>query len=77
MTSRCTLIFLIVLLSSFQTDSFKDSQLKYSRVRQAYKDKENSMLNLLQNKQIDKDKLKIYLRAFKSEKQIELWGKNN
>jgi murein L,D-transpeptidase YafK len=35
------------------------------------------MLTLLQNKQIDKNNLKIYLRAFKSEKQIELWGKND
>lgn len=77
MTSRFPLIILIVFLSSFQSDSFKKSQLKYSRVRQAYKDKENSMLTLLQNKQIDRGKLKIYMRVFKSEKQIELWGKND
>ncbi len=70
------IILILIILSSFQSDSFKNSQLKYSRVRQAYKDKESSMLTLLQDKQIDKGKLKIYLRAFKNEKQIELWAKN-
>ncbi len=77
MINRLTLIIWILFLCSFQSDSFKDSQLKYSRVRQAYKDKESSMLTLLQNNKIDKKKLKIYLRAFKSEKQIELWGKGD
>ncbi|MCG8700812.1 MAG: L,D-transpeptidase family protein [Bacteroidales bacterium] len=77
MISRLVLIIFIIILSSFQSDSFKDSQLKYSRVRQAYADKEGSMLTLLQSKQIDKKKLNLYLRAFKSEKQVELWGKND
>lgn len=77
MAVRVTIPILILLLCSFQPDSFKDSQLKYSRVRQAYQDKESNMLALLQDKQIDKNELKIYLRAFKSEKQIELWGKND
>lgn len=77
MANRLTLLLLLVFLSSFQSESFKENQLKYSRVRQAYKDKESSMLALLQSKKIDKDNLKIYLRAFKSEKQIELWGKND
>lgn len=77
MISRLTLIILILLLCSFQSDSFKESQLKYSRVRQAYKDKESSILALLKDNQIDRDELKIYLRAFKNEKQIELWGKNS
>jgi murein L,D-transpeptidase YafK len=34
------------------------------------------MLTLLKNQQIDRNELKIYLRAFKNEKEIELWGKN-
>lgn len=72
----CLLIILTLFLCSFHTDLFKESQLKYSRVRQAYKEKEDRMLTLLKNNQIDRNKLKIYLRAFKKEKQIELWGKN-
>ncbi|PWJ44741.1 L,D-transpeptidase family protein [Sediminitomix flava] len=35
------------------------------------------MLTLLQNKEIETDELRIYLRAFKKEKQLELWGKNS
>lgn len=76
MRSRLTLIILLFSLCSFYSDSFKTSQLKYSRVRQAYKDKESSMLTLLRERNIDKNNLTIYLRAFKKEKQIELWGKN-
>jgi len=75
--NRFIISILIIFLCSFQSESFKDSQLKYSRVRQAYKDKEDNITALLQNKQIAKNRLKIYLRAFKSEKQIELWGKNS
>lgn len=77
MISRFTLIILMIFLSSFQSSTFKESQLKYRRVQQAYKDKKSSMLSHLQNKQMDRDSLKIYLRAFKKEKQIELWGKND
>lgn len=77
MLSRLTIPILIIFLCSFHSDSFKESQLKYPRVRQAYKDKENNMLALLQKKGIDKKELKIYLRAFKSEKKMELWGKNS
>ncbi|NMM47688.1 L,D-transpeptidase family protein [Marinigracilibium pacificum] len=77
MLRRYSLFVLIIFLTSFQSDSFKSSQLKYSRVRQAYKEKENTISALLENNQIDKNKLNIYLRAFKKEKQIELWAKNN
>lgn len=62
---------------SFSNDSFKDDQLRYSRVREAYKDKESNMLDILTSSSIDKDKLRIYIRAFKQEKVIELWAKNS
>lgn len=77
MIRRISITILIISLCSFDSDSFKDEQLKYSRVRQAYQDKEENMLALLEENRIDKNKLQIYLRAFKSEKQIELWGKND
>ena len=77
MINRLIIPILMVFLCSFRSDSFKGDQLKYSRVRQAYKDKESNMLALLQEKQIDRNELKIYLKAFKSEKLIELWGKND
>ncbi len=77
MIHKILTFLLLVFLCSFSSGSFKDGQLKYPRVRQTYKDKGESMLTLLRKKQIDRKKLQIYLRAFKREKQIELWGKNN
>ena len=77
MITKLTIPILFLILWPFQSDSFKNDQLKYSRVRQAYEDKEENMSSLLRNKGIDKRKMRIYLRAFKSEKQIELWGKND
>lgn len=73
-------IFFIVLLtlSSFnQTESFKEQQLKYSRVREAYKESESKVLQILNNNHIQNENLRIYLRAFKQDKIIELWAKNN
>lgn len=71
-------IFIILILSSFiMTDTFKDDQKRYSRVRKAYTEKESIINDLLAENSIDKSKLNIYLRAFKHEKKIELWGKNN
>ncbi|MFO7869393.1 MAG: L,D-transpeptidase family protein [Bacteroidales bacterium] len=77
MINKFTILLLLFFLSSFQSNSFKNNQLKFAKVRQAYKDKGDNMTSLLLNNQIHKNELRIYLRAFKNEKQIELWGKNN
>lgn len=66
-----------ILLLSFTADTFKEDQLKYPRVREAYKSKETIFLNLLNNKSIDRNQLELYIRAFKKEKEIEVWGKNS
>jgi len=67
---------LIVTLTSFTPGSYKDDQMRYPRVRQAYIDKEQNVKELLTNNSIETENLRIYLRAFKSEKIIELWAKN-
>ncbi|TKG97339.1 hypothetical protein EYV94_02595 [Puteibacter caeruleilacunae] len=77
MIYRGILSIIVILLCSFAADLFKDQQLRYSRVRQAYKDKGDNMLLLLKKKEIKKDQLQLYIRAFKKEKEIELWGRNN
>ena len=76
MRSWFLIMILILLLSSFSTDTFKQDQLKYSRVREAYQSKEVEMLSLLKSMNIERNELQIYIRAFKYEKEIELWGKN-
>ena len=71
-----TILILILTLTSFSIESFKDEQKKYPRVRQAYADKESIVKDLLIKNSIDSKNLQIYLRAFKVDKKIELWAKN-
>ncbi|RLD71441.1 MAG: hypothetical protein DRJ10_19455, partial [Bacteroidetes bacterium] len=70
-------ILVFLILTSFSTDSFKDEQKKYPRVRQAYKEKESNVLALLKKNAISTSKLRLYIRAFKQENKIELWAKNS
>jgi murein L,D-transpeptidase YafK len=67
------LLFLSPLTHS---PSFREEQLAYTRVREAYNDKEKLILKTLAGYSISRDSLRIYLRAFKTEKKIELWAKN-
>ncbi len=74
--------FLIYLFSLFLLTfgvtprSFRDKQKSYTRVSEAYGEKEKIVLKTLAEHSISRDSLRIYFRAFKTEKKIELWGKN-
>jgi len=74
---RILLICQLILLFIVQDVEFKKDQLRYSRVREAYSEKEKNMLKLLNENSININELRIYLRAFKEEKKIELWAKNS
>jgi murein L,D-transpeptidase YafK len=66
-----------MFLNSFSTDnSFRDGQMVYTRVREAYTAKEKSVIKNLAEHSISRDSLRIYIRAFKAEKKVELWAKN-
>ena len=56
--------------------SFREEQMKFTRVREAYTDKEKTVIKTLAEHSISRDSLRVYLRAFKTEKKIELWAKN-
>jgi len=64
------------LLSGTPPDTFRESQLKHTRVREAFANKEKSVIKTLTDHGISRDNLQIYLRAFKIEKKVELWAKN-
>ncbi len=73
-------IKLVVLVSlffgvSFQSDpdKFKNSQIKYKNVKDAYAKKWDYLQKLLKEKGIDVRNFEIHLRSFKSEKQLEIW----
>jgi murein L,D-transpeptidase YafK len=75
-----TFILFTALLSLFsftlltQTD-FKTEQLKNSRVKNAYKEKETSLNELYKQKRISFKSQQIFLRAFKKEEEMELWAR--
>lgn len=73
-----TLLLLFIILSSgTPSNSFRNKQMTYTRVRQAYVAKEKTVVKALNAKGVSRDDLQIYLRAFKTEQIIELWAKNS
>jgi len=72
-----TILFPLLLLSSGLTSpSFREKQMNFTRVKEAYTDKEKIVAKTLTEHSISRDSLRIYLRAFKTEKIVELWAKN-
>ncbi len=67
---------LLFLKSGTTSSSFRDNQMNFTRVREAYSHKEAAVFKTLAGHSISHDSLQIYLRAFKTEKKIEVWAKN-
>ncbi|MEI6276089.1 MAG: L,D-transpeptidase family protein [Prolixibacteraceae bacterium] len=59
------------------SNTYREKQLKNTRVREAYAAKEKIVEEALTGHSISRDNLRIYLRAFKTEKVVELWAKNS
>jgi murein L,D-transpeptidase YafK len=55
---------------------FREELKNSTRVQEAFADKEKIVDKILAVNSISRDSLRIYLRAFKTEKIIELWAKN-
>src|SRR5664279_3926231 len=70
------LLPLLFLKPGTNSSSFRDNQMNFTRVREAYSHKEAAVVKTLAEHSISRDSLQIYLRAFKTEKKIELWAKN-
>ncbi len=66
----------MLLGSAMSSPSFRETQMNFTRVREAYSYKEKIVDKTLAGYSISHDSLRIYLRAFKTEKIIELWAKN-
>ena len=69
-----SLVLTITVFSPLQ-NSFRTEQLKYSRVRTAYDEKEDYVKALLEKKGITNFSFDMFIRAFKHEEQIEVWVK--
>lgn len=76
---RVPILFLALLLlsTSLTSDPLMEKQKTYTRVREAYQLKGKIVSKNLADHAIANDSLRIYFRAFKSEKVLELWAKNS
>lgn len=83
--SRYTLLgFLGMLFLSFTTppirygtdEQFKQSQLAFTRVQNAYEESIDSVDNWLLSKNIGISNFEMFIRAFKKEEQMEVWVKS-
>jgi murein L,D-transpeptidase YafK len=70
-------ILLFTSFSEVHASSFKQKQLKYAKVSKAYETHYENIEKLLEKHSIDIKKLRIYLRYFKFERSLEVWGKND
>ncbi len=66
----------LFLGSGITSNSFREKQMKYTRVREAYNAKAKIVDKTLSGHSISRDSLRIYLRVFKTEKKVEMWAKN-
>lgn len=66
-------LFLLLNANYVSVNDFKIAQLKHPRVKQAFLDKEDCINKLLLELNIKK--VHIYIRAFKHEETLEIWGK--
>lgn len=67
---------LLFLCSGMPSDTFREKEMNFTRVKEAYNDKGKIVYKNLTDHSITRDRLRIYLRAFKTEKLIEVWAKN-
>ena len=70
------IILIFILTAGMPPSSFRDEQMNHTRVKMAYSSKEKIVLKALADKGLSRDSLRIYMRAFKTEKKLELWAKN-
>lgn len=61
---------------TYASTVFRDEQVKFPRVKSAYKEKAKFIKKLYKSKKIDETKINLYLRAFKEEETVEVWAKN-
>ncbi len=73
-------LWLVVILAAFGSVSalggknFKETQLGYPRVRHAFETKESAARELFRQAGIPYPPERVFLRAFKNEKALELWA---
>lgn len=65
----------LIGLLMMTTPSFKEAQLKHSRVKEAYDEKEEVVKRYFDNASLKYEGFYLLLRAFKMDEKLEVWVK--
>jgi murein L,D-transpeptidase YafK len=68
------ILFALVLKSDSKAQSFRDDQQKYPRVRDARQSKAQILDSLFEKSGLEYPPARIFLQAFKHERELELWA---
>lgn len=71
------LIALFAIINSLYAQDFKETQMQNGRVLKAYEEKEIIIKALLEANDLDLLSLQIFIRAFKHENMMEVWGRDS
>ena len=78
MISKPVLLGFSLLMMFYQNkNDFKNKQLKYQRVKNAYQEKYSEIKSLLATKGVIDGNFLLFIRIFKKEKVMEIWVKGN
>src|SRR5210317_10841 len=67
-------IVLALILPTVHGQDFKGEQMQYGRVKKAYDDKGTLVRNIILSSGLDTSGFKIFVRVFKEEHIMEIWG---
>lgn len=70
-------LLLSCLVMLFQQSTFKQTQLKNARVKTAYEEKEEVVKKYFTDNKLTYTGFKLFIRAFKKERKLEVWIKEN
>lgn len=73
MTYSSLLVFMLMLIQM----PFRQTQLNYPRVRTAFEEKEDIVKSYFSQKEIPYDNFRLFIRAFKKERELEVWVKGS
>jgi murein L,D-transpeptidase YafK len=72
-----TPVLFATLLVGFTSGNFKKEQIRYSNVRNAYKEKWALVKEKLVKAEVDTAHFEIFIRVFKQESKLEVWAKSH
>ncbi len=70
-----SVIVLFFMMKTVAGQTFLEKQKSYDRVKTAYREKLSNVESLLMASKLDLNDLQLFIRIFKQEKMLEVWGK--